>query len=73
VDRSGQTLGEIVGSVKRVKDIVAEIAAASREQTTGIDQVNVAITRMDKQVQNNAGQTRELSEPRRRWPRRPSG
>jgi methyl-accepting chemotaxis protein len=62
VDRSGQTLGEIVGSVKRVKDIVAEIAAASREQTTGIDQVNVAITRMDKQVQNNAGQTRELSE-----------
>ncbi len=40
VNRSGQTLGEIVTSVKRVTDIVAEIAAASKEQLTGVEQVN---------------------------------
>src|SRR4029079_4192113 len=44
VNRSGTTLQEIVLSVKRVTDIIAEIAAASREQSTGIEQVNQAIT-----------------------------
>jgi methyl-accepting chemotaxis protein len=61
VTRSGQTLEEIVGSVKRVTDIIAEIAAASREQTTGIDQVNRAVAQMDQVVQGNAAQTEELS------------
>lgn len=61
VNRSGQTLEEIVNSVKRVTDIVAEIAAASREQAAGIDQVNKAMAQMDQVTQANASQTEEMS------------
>ena len=61
VNRSGATLSEIVISVKRVTDIVSEIAAASREQATGIDQVNKAVTQMDSVTQRNASQTEEMS------------
>ena len=61
VNESGRTLGEIVTSVKRVTDIVSEIAAASREQASGIEQVNRAVTQMDQVVQTNAAQTEELS------------
>ena len=42
-------------------DIIAEIAAASQEQSTGIDQVNKAVTQMDQVTQSNAAQTEELS------------
>jgi methyl-accepting chemotaxis protein len=61
VNRSGATLEEIVTAVKRVTDVVAEIAAASREQSTGIDEVNKAVTQMDQVTQSNAAQTEELS------------
>ncbi|MGH7767163.1 MAG: methyl-accepting chemotaxis protein [Candidatus Binatia bacterium] len=61
VTKSGATLGEIVSSVKRVTDIVGEIAAASGEQSSGIDQVNRAVTQMDRVVQFNAAQSEELS------------
>jgi methyl-accepting chemotaxis protein len=61
VNRSGATLGEIVVSVKRVSDIVAEIAAASREQSTGVDELNKAVSQMDRTTQSNAAQTEELS------------
>lgn len=61
VNQSGKTLEEIVGSVKRVTDIVAEIAAASKEQLTGIEQVNRAVAQMDHVTQNNASQTEEMS------------
>ena len=61
VTESGQTLEEIVASVKRVTDIVAEIAAASEEQSIGIDQVNKAVNHMDQVTQSNAAQTEELS------------
>jgi methyl-accepting chemotaxis protein len=61
VNKSGQTLQEIVTSVKRVTDIIGEIAAASQEQSTGIDQVNRAVTQMDQVVQSTAAQTEELS------------
>ena len=61
VNQSGQTLDEIVSSVKRVTDIVAEIAAASQEQAGGIEQVNRAVTQMDQVTQANASQTEELS------------
>ena len=54
VERSGQTLQEIVVSVKKVSDIVAEMAAASREQASGIEQVNRAILQMDQTTQQNA-------------------
>jgi methyl-accepting chemotaxis protein len=61
VNRSGDTLQGIVGSVKRVTDIVGEIAAASGEQSTGIEQVNTAMTQMDQVTQANSAQTEELS------------
>jgi methyl-accepting chemotaxis protein len=61
VTESGKTLEEIVGSVKRVTDMVTEIAAASREQNTGVQQVNHAVTQMDQVTQTNASQTGELS------------
>jgi methyl-accepting chemotaxis protein len=61
VNRSGQTLAEIVASVKRVTDIVGEIAAASREQAVGIEQVTKAMAQMDQVTQTNAAQTEELS------------
>jgi methyl-accepting chemotaxis protein len=54
VTRSGQTLEQIVASVKKVSDIVAEIAAASREQASGIAQVNRAVLQMDELTQQNA-------------------
>ena len=54
VTQSGRTLEEIVSSVKKVSDIVAEIAAASREQSAGIEQVNRAILQMDELTQQNA-------------------
>ncbi len=61
VNTSGETLREIVTSVKRVTDMIGEIAAASNEQTTGIEQVNKAVSQMDQVTQSNAAQTEELS------------
>ncbi len=61
VNESGKTLAEIVRSVKQVTDMVAEIAAASREQNTGLEQVNTAVTQVDQVTQQNAAQTEELS------------
>ncbi len=50
---------EIVNSVNKVSDIVAEIAAASSEQSTGIDQINKAIAQMDEMTQQNAAMVEE--------------
>ncbi|MEP7246408.1 MAG: methyl-accepting chemotaxis protein [Gammaproteobacteria bacterium] len=61
VDESGRTLTEIVASVRKVTDIVAEIAAASREQSAGIEQVNKAIMRMDEGTQQNASLVEEAA------------
>jgi methyl-accepting chemotaxis protein len=61
VNQSGVLLGEIVESVKRVTDIVGEIAEASREQATGIEQVNKAISQMDHVTQDSAAQNEELT------------
>ena len=61
VDASGRTLTEIVDSVKKVTDIVAEIAAASQEQSAGIDQVNKAVMQMDEMTQQNAALVEESS------------
>ncbi len=54
VEQAGQTMGEIVSSIKRVTDIMAEISQASNEQSTGIEQVNKAIAQMDDVTQQNA-------------------
>jgi methyl-accepting chemotaxis protein len=61
VNESGQTLDEIVAAVKKVGDIVADIAAASAEQSAGIDQVNQAVTRMDEVTQQNAALAEQTS------------
>ncbi len=61
VNESGVTLTEIVTAVKRVGDIVAEIAAASAEQAAGIDQVNQAVTSMDELTQQNAALAEQTS------------
>lgn len=55
VNESGKTLEDVVNSVKRVTDIIAEISAASQEQAIGIDQVNKAISSMDQATQQNVG------------------
>ena len=54
VSEAGRTMKEIVASVKRVTDIMAEIASASLEQSSGIEQVNQAIVSMDEATQQNA-------------------
>src|SRR5262249_212969 len=61
VTQSGHTLEQIVMSVKKVSDIVAEIAAASREQSSGIDQVGRAIMQMDELTQQNAALVEEAT------------
>jgi len=54
VGRAGETMTEIVSAVKRVTDVMNEISAASAEQSSGIEQVNQAITQMDQITQQNA-------------------
>lgn len=54
VEQAGKTMKEVVSSVQRVTDIMGEIAAASAEQSTGINQVNQAVTSMDEVTQQNA-------------------
>jgi methyl-accepting chemotaxis protein len=51
---AGQTMSEIVGSVRRVSDIIGEISAAAAEQSDGIGQVNAAVTQLDQMTQQNA-------------------
>jgi methyl-accepting chemotaxis protein len=52
-------MGQIVSSVQRVTDIMAEITAASREQSAGIEEVNRAIAQMDQVTQQNAALVEE--------------
>ena len=59
VDQAGKTMGEIVGSIQRVSDIVAEITSASAEQSTGISQVGEAVGQMDQVTQQNAALVEE--------------
>ncbi len=61
VTQSGTTLNDILVSVKKVADIVGEIAAASREQSAGIEQVNEAVMQMDGMTQQNAALIEEAS------------
>ncbi len=59
--RAGSTMDEIVTSVKRVTDMMAEITAASQEQSVGIEQVNKAISQMDQVTQQNAALVEEAA------------
>ena len=61
VENAGSTMDDVVSSVQRVADIISEISAASVEQTTGIDQVNQAVTSMDETTQQNAALVEEAA------------
>ncbi|HFL2039383.1 TPA: methyl-accepting chemotaxis protein [Stenotrophomonas maltophilia] len=61
VRQAGTTMGEIVASVQRVTDIMADISAASQEQSSGIEQVNQAVVQMDETTQQNAALVEEAS------------
>ena len=72
VIQTGDGLTAIVTQVKKVADLIAEITAASQEQSQGIEQVNKAVTAMDTVTQQNAAQTEELSSTAQA-PRGPGG
>jgi methyl-accepting chemotaxis protein len=61
VENAGNTMHEIVTSVKRVSDIISEIAAASSEQSAGIEQVNEAVMKMDDMTQQNTALVEEAA------------
>jgi methyl-accepting chemotaxis protein len=61
VDSAGKTMQEIVASVKKVSDLITEIAAASQEQSAGIGQVNTSVAQMEQVVQQNASLVEQAS------------
>ncbi|THC44535.1 methyl-accepting chemotaxis protein [Massilia sp. Mn16-1_5] len=61
VDQAGATMEQVVSSIRRVTDIMAEITHASQEQTGGIEQVNSAIGQMDQVTQQNAALVEEAA------------
>ncbi len=61
VNESGETLQDIVNAVEKVSAMMRDISAAAQEQTSGIDQVNTAISQMDDMTQQNAALVEEAS------------
>ena len=61
VNKSGDTMTEIVTAIKRVNDIMAEIAAASVEQSAGIEEVSIAVSQMDEMTQQNSALVEEAA------------
>jgi methyl-accepting chemotaxis protein len=61
VDQAGKTMEKIVGSVQQVANIMSEITIASREQSAGIEQVNIAVVQMDQMTQENAALVEEAA------------
>jgi methyl-accepting chemotaxis protein len=59
VNRAGEALAEIVGSIGRVTGIVQEISSASQEQATGVQEINSSITSMDEMTQQNSALVEE--------------
>lgn len=61
VDKSGSTMKDVVHAIKKVNDIMGEIAAASQEQSNGIDEISKAINQMDEMTQQNAALVEEAA------------
>ncbi|RFO95821.1 methyl-accepting chemotaxis protein [Rhodoferax lacus] len=61
VDQAGSTMADVVASIKRVTDIMAEISAASTEQSLGVSQVGEAVTQMDQATQQNAALVEQMA------------
>ena len=61
MNRSGETLQGLVASVRHVTQFVGEIATASQEQSTGVEQVTAAVTQMDRVTCNNSAEATKLT------------
>jgi methyl-accepting chemotaxis protein len=61
VDRAGATISQVVTAVRKLGDLVSDIAAASAEQSAGIEQVNLTVTHMDEATQQNAALVEEAN------------
>jgi methyl-accepting chemotaxis protein len=61
VDKAGETMAEVVTSIRRVTDIMGEISAASSEQSAGVAQVGEAVAQMDQATQQNAALVEEMA------------
>jgi methyl-accepting chemotaxis protein len=61
VDKAGETMSEVVSSIKRVTDIMGEISASSNEQALGVSQVGEAVNLMDQATQQNAALVEEMA------------
>ncbi|CAM8631337.1 methyl-accepting chemotaxis protein I [Comamonadaceae bacterium] len=61
VDKAGETMTEVVSSIRRVTDIMGEISAASNEQSAGVNQVGEAVTQMDQATQQNAALVEQMA------------
>jgi methyl-accepting chemotaxis protein len=61
VDQAGSTMTEVVGSIRRVTDLMGEISAANNEQSLGVSQVGEAVTQMDQVTQQNAALVEEMA------------
>jgi uncharacterized phage infection (PIP) family protein YhgE len=61
VDEAGATMTEVVGSIRRVSDLVGEISSASGEQSAGVAQVGEAVTQMDKTTQQNSALVEQMA------------
>jgi methyl-accepting chemotaxis protein len=61
VDKAGETMTEVVSSIRRVTDLMGEISAASNEQAAGVSQVGEAVTQMDQVTQQNAALVEEMA------------
>ena len=58
---AGAVFGELLPGIEKTADLVQEISAASKEQSSGIEQVNNALMQLDQTVQQNAAVSEELS------------
>jgi len=61
-DQAGATMNEVVNSIRRVTDIMAEITEASKEQALGVSQVGEAIGSLDQATQQNAALVHEMAD-----------
>jgi methyl-accepting chemotaxis protein len=61
VDEAGTTMAEVVGSIRKVSDLVGEISSASNEQAAGVAQVGEAVTQMDQATQQNAALVEQMA------------
>ena len=61
VNQAGNTMGEVVSSIRRVTEIMGEISSASAEQSAGVSQVGDAVNQMDQVTQQNAALVEEMA------------